>query len=92
VLSLEAGALAAPHSGVLARIDEERLLELATRADCVLTVPTPLGAYVPAGAPLVLVDGKPLADDAAAPVLDVLRAGALSHDEAAARWDAWQGW
>jgi uncharacterized membrane protein len=59
VLSLEAGALAAPHSGVIARIDEERLLELATRADCVLTVPTPLGAYVPAGAPLVLVDGNP---------------------------------
>jgi hypothetical protein len=40
----------------------------------------------------VLVDGKALPEDLAAPVLDRLRAGALSHDEAAARWDAWQGW
>jgi hypothetical protein len=54
--------------------------------------PASRGTFSLLGAPLVLVDGKPLADDAAAPVLDVLRAGALSHDEAAARWDAWQGW
>jgi hypothetical protein len=54
--------------------------------------PANAGEFALLDVPLVLVDGKALPEDLAAPVLDRLRAGALSHDEAAARWDAWQGW
>jgi len=57
VSSVAAGELSAPHSGVLARIDETGLLDIATRAGCVLSVRVPLGAYVPAGARLVHIDG-----------------------------------
>jgi hypothetical protein len=54
--------------------------------------PASRGAFALLGAPLVLVEGKPLPEEVAAPVLDRLRAGVLSHDEAAARWETWQGW
>jgi len=43
---------------VLAQIDEAGLLDIATRAGCTLRVRVPLGAYVPAGARLVDIDGS----------------------------------
>jgi hypothetical protein len=54
--------------------------------------PATRGGFALLDAPLVLVDGKPLAEEFATPVLERLRAGVLSHDEAAARWADWQGW
>jgi uncharacterized membrane protein len=77
-------AVAAPAAaGVLARIDEERLLDLATHAGCVLTVPMPLGAYVPAGARLVHVDGpRDLDERALIACLDLELDRNLDHDVA----------
>jgi uncharacterized membrane protein len=56
-LSISDGTFTAPHSGVLARIDEAQLLDIATQAGCALSVRVPLGAYVPAGARVVDIDG-----------------------------------
>jgi uncharacterized membrane protein len=50
--------ICAPHSGVLARIDEARLVALAEAADCVLEVQPALGAFVPNGGTLVVIDGS----------------------------------
>jgi uncharacterized membrane protein len=49
--------LSAPRSGVLIGIDRDRLVTLANRAGCVLHVAVPLGEFVPAGAPLVTIEG-----------------------------------
>lgn len=54
--------------------------------------PATAGAFVLLDAPLVLAVGQALAPDAAAPVLETLRAGVLSHDEAAKLWESWEGW
>jgi hypothetical protein len=54
--------------------------------------PATRGTFALVDASLVLVDGKPLPEEFATPVLERLRAGALSHDEAAAAWLEWQGW
>ena len=54
--------------------------------------PATRGAFALLDAPLVLVDGQPLAPDAAQPLLEALRAGVLSHDEAAKLWASWEGW
>jgi uncharacterized membrane protein len=49
--------ICAPHSGVLANINEARLVAIAAAADCVLEIQPALGAFVPAGAVLVAIDG-----------------------------------
>jgi hypothetical protein len=54
--------------------------------------PATRGAFALLDAPLVLVGGRPLDPEAAQPVLEVLRDGAMAHDEAANLWDSWTGW
>lgn len=49
--------VAAPRSGVVIRISHDRLVEVATRADCTLELVPMLGEFVPAGAPLFRVHG-----------------------------------
>jgi uncharacterized membrane protein len=52
--------IVAPRSGVVSFIERDRLVAHASRADCTLRLIPPLGAFVPAGAPLVRVDeGEP---------------------------------
>jgi uncharacterized membrane protein len=52
-----AGVIAAPESGVLTLIAEEKLVEEAARADCVLELVPSLGEFVAAGAPLFRIEG-----------------------------------
>ena len=49
--------ITANRSGVVTSIDQERLVSLAEDADCVLEMVPPLGAFVPAEAPLFRVKG-----------------------------------
>jgi uncharacterized membrane protein len=51
--------ITAPKSGVITMIGYELLVEEATRAGCTLELVTPLGAFVPAGAPLFVIHGDP---------------------------------
>ncbi len=55
--SADPAMVCAPHSGVLTRIVEDQLVEIAEQADCVLEVQPALGAFVPAGAPLIMIRG-----------------------------------
>ena len=64
----------ADHSGVLVGIDRQRLVKLATDSGCVLHVVPGLGGFVPAGAPLVRIEGTPTGLDRRA-VTDALRSG-----------------
>jgi uncharacterized membrane protein len=50
--------VAAPISGVVTRISHDRLVDVATRADCTLELVPMLGEFVPAGAPLFRVHGS----------------------------------
>jgi uncharacterized membrane protein len=47
----------APKSAVITAFDRDRLVGLAVDEECVLHVLVPLGSFVPAGAPLVRIDG-----------------------------------
>jgi uncharacterized membrane protein len=47
----------APKSAVVAAVDRERLVRAAVEADCVLHLLVPVGTFVPAGAPMVRVEG-----------------------------------
>jgi uncharacterized membrane protein len=51
--------IVAPHSGVLIAVDRRRLVDIATSADCVLHVVPAVGGFVPAGAPLIRIEGDP---------------------------------
>jgi len=51
--------IVAPRSGVLVEVDHDRLVAIAMQADCVLHLRVPLGTFVPAGAPLIDVEGAP---------------------------------
>ena len=51
--------IVAPRSGVLIAVDRQRLVEIATAADCILHVVPAVGGFVPAGAPLVRIEGDP---------------------------------
>jgi uncharacterized membrane protein len=51
--------IVAPKSGVVTFIEHDRLVARAVAADCTLQLVPPLGAFVPAGAPLFRVDGNP---------------------------------
>jgi uncharacterized membrane protein len=56
------GVLCAPRSGVLLHIDHTHLVDLARRADVEFHVLPALGDFVPAGAPLVRIEGEPKLD------------------------------
>lgn len=47
----------APHSGVLFRIDQDRLVEVARAAGCCLRLHHAVGDFVPAGSPLCSLKG-----------------------------------
>jgi uncharacterized membrane protein len=66
--------ITAPHSGVLVGVDRDRLVELAVAGDCLLHVVPALGEFVPAGAPLVRIEGPNETLDRQA-VSDALRSG-----------------
>ncbi len=51
--------IVAPKSGVVTFVEHDRLVARAVEADCTLRLVPPLGAFVPAGAPLFRVDGHP---------------------------------
>jgi uncharacterized membrane protein len=51
------GVICAPHSGVITAVDRDELVSLAAAGDCRLEMVTPLGAFVPANAPLFRVTG-----------------------------------
>ena len=66
--SLEPGPqqrICADHSGVVVRIDPERLVDVARDADCRLVLQVALGDFVPAGGTLFVVEGseRPLRED-----------------------------
>ena len=64
----------APHSGVLVAADHERLIKLAAAGRCVLHIVPALGEFVPAGAPLVTIEGSTESVDRQA-VTDALQSG-----------------
>ena len=68
--------ITSPGSGVVSCIDEQRLIELAKEADCVLEIVPALGAFAPAGSPLVRIHGRPERLDVGA----IHRAVAISLD------------
>jgi uncharacterized membrane protein len=53
-----AAVIRAPHSGVLSRVDGDKLVAAAEDADVLLELHVGLGAFVPAGAALVTVHGE----------------------------------
>src|SRR5690349_174090 len=53
----DADVVCSPRSGVLVHVDTERLVEAARDAGCTLELVPALGEFVPAGAPLLRVDG-----------------------------------
>jgi uncharacterized membrane protein len=53
----DVSVVAAPESGVVVSIDRRRLVELAAAADCVVHVMPAIGSFVPAGAPLLRIEG-----------------------------------
>jgi uncharacterized membrane protein len=60
-------AIASSNSGVVIAIAHDRLVDIAARADCVLRLVPALGTFVPAGAPLFMVEGdRSRVDEAAA--------------------------
>lgn len=52
-----ADAIAAPKPGVVCEVDRERLVGLAAAAGCQLELVPMMGDFVPAGAPLIKVEG-----------------------------------
>jgi uncharacterized membrane protein len=64
----------APRSGVLVGVDRRRLVEVAAASGCALHVVPSIGEFVPAGAPLVHIDGAPVGLDHQA-VIDALHSG-----------------
>jgi uncharacterized membrane protein len=51
------GVVHAPRSGILNRIDAERLIAAACQSECELRVLPALGDFVPAGTPLIAIHG-----------------------------------
>ncbi len=49
--------ITAEESGVLIKIDRQAIVRLAVEADCTLRIAVPVGTFVPAGAPLAVVEG-----------------------------------
>jgi uncharacterized membrane protein len=67
--------IAAPRSGVIVGIDRQRLVSVAAVSGCVLRVVSGLGEFVPAGAPLVRIDGNPTAEVDRQSVIDAMPRG-----------------
>jgi uncharacterized membrane protein len=69
-LSAEAdpAVMLSTSSGVVTCCDVDRLVEVAAASDCVLHVVPALGSFVPAGAPLIHIDGDPSSVDRSAAV------------------------
>jgi uncharacterized membrane protein len=76
--------LLSPTSGVVTSCDVDRLVEVAAATDCVLHVVPALGSFVPAGAPLIRIDGDPSSVDgnAAAAALELSLERTLEQDVA----------
>jgi len=53
------GEIPARRSGVLCHVDIDGLVAIAREADCVLEVVPAFGEFVPAGSPLLRIDGDP---------------------------------
>ena len=66
--------ICARRSGVVTSFDRDRLISLAEDADCTLEMVAPLGAYVPAEAPLFRVTGDVSRLDVA-PVVEAVELG-----------------
>ncbi|HEX6153033.1 MAG TPA: DUF2254 domain-containing protein [Solirubrobacterales bacterium] len=56
--SRPADAIPAPEPGVVCGVDRQRLVELAAAAGCRLELVPMMGDFVPAGAPLIRVEGE----------------------------------
>lgn len=54
----DASVISTASSGVVTSIDRDALVDIAAMADCVLHVVPAVGSFVPAGAPLIRVDGQ----------------------------------
>ncbi len=54
----ERPTIGAPHSGVITRVDHRALVQIAEADDCVLKLLPAVGEFVPAGAPLLEVQGS----------------------------------
>lgn len=76
--------IVAASSGVLISVDRERLVELASAADCVLHVVPAIGSFVASGAPLLRIEGDALRldRDAATAALATGLERTLDHDVA----------
>jgi uncharacterized membrane protein len=61
---VEPRLILSPSSGVLTSCDIRQLVEIAVTGDCILHVLPALGSFVPAGAPLIRIDGEPSCIDA----------------------------
>jgi uncharacterized membrane protein len=53
----DGNVIACPSSGVVTAVAYDHLVDVASRAGCVLRLVPALGAFVPAGAPLFVVEG-----------------------------------
>jgi uncharacterized membrane protein len=73
--------LAAPRPGVLIHVDADSLVQLASKADCLLEVLPAIGDFVPAGSALVRIEGVPRHDIAA----EVLRRITLDTERSLAQ-------
>jgi uncharacterized membrane protein len=65
---VEPGMIPSPSSGVVTTFDVERLIEVAVAGGCALHVVPAVGTFVPAGAPLIRIDGDPSSVDRTAAV------------------------
>jgi uncharacterized membrane protein len=61
----------APQSGVIIRIDHDKLVRVAKAGGCILTLRPALGEFVPAGAPLFEITGARARLDATAAVRSI---------------------
>jgi uncharacterized membrane protein len=54
---LERPTICAPRSGVIIQIDHQALVRIAEAGNCVLALKPALGEFIPAGAPLIEIEG-----------------------------------
>jgi uncharacterized membrane protein len=72
--------VAAPDYGIVAKLPERLLVELAARADCVLELVPAMGDFVPRGGPLFRVRGALPAPQRRAAALSVILERERSHE------------
>ena len=66
LLEADPAVVLSTSSGVVTSCDVDRLVEVAAASDCVLQVVPALGSFVPAGAPLIRIEGDPSSVDGSA--------------------------